>query len=140
VILSSARITGPTDRPSWRLSIRGGPTRSNFFDRVPNHVGSSARARNGHGSCGKRSADSAFPTSSHSRYYGTHIDKPARRGTPQGNGRIVKSSVHETTGGLATGNPFAVAIGGGLGVVGGGYAGGIAGEMLGNYAFGTLEP
>ena len=100
MILTSARITGPTGRPKCRSSILGGSTSSNFLDGVPNHAVSPARARNGHGSCGKRSADSAFPTSSHSRCYGTPIDKPARRGTPEGSGRVVKSSVHETTGGL----------------------------------------
>ena len=98
--LTAARIAGPTSRPRWRSSILGGPTRSNSFDGVPNHAISPARARNGHGSCGKRSADSAFPTSSHSRCYDTHIDEPATRGTPEGSGRVVKSSVHETTGAL----------------------------------------
>ena len=98
--LTAARIAGPTSRPRWRSSILGGPARSNFLDGVPDHAISPARARNGHGSCGKRSADSAFPTSSHSRCYSTHINKPARRGTPERVGRVVKSSVHETMGGL----------------------------------------
>ena len=80
MILTAARITGPTGRPRWRSSILGDSTRSNFFDGVPNHAISPARARNGHGSCGKRSADSAFPTSSHSRCYGTHIDEASKKG------------------------------------------------------------
>jgi hypothetical protein len=102
VILAAARIAGPTSRPRWRSSILGSPTRSNSFAGVPNHAISPARVRDGHGSCGKRSADSAFPTSSHSRCYGIHINEPARRGTSERSGRVVKSSVHETTGGLTT--------------------------------------
>jgi len=97
---ASARIAGPTRRPKWRSSILGGPTRSNSFDRVPNHAILPARVRDGHGSCGKRSADSAFPTSSHSRCCGIHINEPARRGTSERSGRVVKSSVHETMGSL----------------------------------------
>jgi hypothetical protein len=100
VTLTAARITGSLGRPRWRSSILGGPTRSNFFDGVPNHAISPARVRAGHGSCGKRSADSAFPTSSHSRCCGIHINEPAKRGTSERSGRVVKSSVHETMGGL----------------------------------------
>jgi hypothetical protein len=103
--LTAARLTGPTSRPRWRSSILGSSTRSSFFDGVPNHAISPARARNGHGSCGKRSADSAFPTSSHSRCYSTHINEPARRGKPERVGRVVKSSVHETMGSLTWGAP-----------------------------------
>ena len=98
--LTAARTTGPLGRPRWRSSILGGPTRSNSLDGMPNHAISPARARNGHGSCGKRSADSAFPTSSHSRCYGTHINESARRGTSERSGQVVKSSVHETMGSL----------------------------------------
>ena len=77
MILRTSRITGRTGRPGWRSSILNDSARSSFaaLSGITNFPQRAVRRELW--SCGKRSADSTFPTSVHSRCY-TPSTEPTR--------------------------------------------------------------